>query len=123
VQMRIHRAVLAMLAVVLGLAFFAYVVGDALYSDMRVRDAVFTVSGVLSREYGPRSIMPTQSEVDAVVRRLHDASVSPVWFTEDGRPVDAWGTPFRAVPHGADGVSCESAGPDRVFGTSDDIRP
>jgi hypothetical protein len=55
----------------------------------------------------------------------HDkASVSPIWFDETGSPVDAWGTRFRVTwdnARAAKWVLCESAGPDRKFGTGDDL--
>ena len=63
-------------------------------------------------------------EIEAVFILHHEASVSPVWLDDNGRPVDAWGTHFR-VAYGKNGpgvwVCCESAGADRKFGTTDDL--
>jgi hypothetical protein len=37
------------------------------------------------------------------------------------RVLDPWGTPYRMTPSGQ-GYAITSAGPDRVFGTADDVR-
>jgi hypothetical protein len=37
------------------------------------------------------------------------------------RVLDPWGTPYRMTPSGQ-GYAIISAGPDRVFGTADDVR-
>ncbi|HEX4452173.1 MAG TPA: hypothetical protein VH143_14955 [Kofleriaceae bacterium] len=37
------------------------------------------------------------------------------------RVLDPWGTPYRMTPSGQ-GFAISSAGPDRIFGTADDVR-
>jgi hypothetical protein len=38
-----------------------------------------------------------------------------------GESIDAWGTPFRISRISDTEVKIESAGPDKIFGTADDI--
>jgi hypothetical protein len=52
------------------------------------------------------------------------ASVSWLWYDDAGAPVDAWETPFQVTVDAARPAAwlrCASAGPDRRFGTDDDI--
>lgn len=85
-----------------------------------LQTAAYEIRGLLRETPGGM----TTAEVEAVYVRHHEASVSPIWLDDDGRPVDAWETHFRVTfgGHGAGlWVRCESAGPDRVFETSDDL--
>jgi hypothetical protein len=43
------------------------------------------------------------------------------YLNPNGEIVDGWGTPLRIAFSGFDDFKITSAGPDRVFGTSDDI--
>jgi hypothetical protein len=92
--------------------------------DRFVSDALQTGAYEIQRQLGEKPGGMTADEIEAIFIRHHEASVSPVWLDEDGRPVDAWGTHFR-VAYGKNGsgvwVRCESAGPDRKFGTTDDL--
>jgi hypothetical protein len=89
-----------------------------------VSDALRTGAYEIRRSLQDNPGGMTAAEVEAVFVRHHKASVSPIWLDADGRPVDAWGTHFR-VAFGGEGpgvwVRCDSAGPDRAFGTSDDL--
>ncbi|MCE0483713.1 MAG: hypothetical protein LV479_05690 [Methylacidiphilales bacterium] len=42
-------------------------------------------------------------------------------LNESGELVDAWGTPLRVQSVSSSEVAITSAGPDRIFGTADDI--
>ena len=69
------------------------------------------VSYEIRRQLVERPEGLTTTECDAVFVRHHVASVSPIWFDGDGRPVDAWRSHFRVT----------FGGEDRQFGTSDDL--
>ncbi len=42
-------------------------------------------------------------------------------MNDDGEVIDRWGTPLKIVYQGSAGIQITSAGPDRTFGTADDI--
>jgi len=49
-----------------------------------------------------------------------------LWLTQnetnaDGEMIDQWGTPLKVTFYDTSGIQVASAGPDKVFGTSDDI--
>jgi len=73
-----------------------------------------------TRREWPSDLAALQAELEHALVDNHRASVACVWLDADGRPVDVWGTPFRGRFERA-WVRCESAGPDREFGTRDDI--
>jgi len=54
-------------------------------------------------------------------RKIEFLSLKPSQLNPDGEIIDPWGTPFQ-IRAGADGkVHMKSAGPDKTFGTGDDI--
>lgn len=82
------------------------------------------VAGEIHRDLleNPRDLWP--EEADAWFVWVHENSMAKVGIDEGGRPVDAWGTPFRTThdrSRPVRWVRCESAGPDREFGTADDL--
>jgi hypothetical protein len=114
-------------AVAVALLTSGYLVVTA-FNRMRdesfVRDALLMGAEVIQSKLRESQGELTQQEMEQVFTNHHDASVSPIWFDAARRPVDAWGTHFRITydsSHPAAWVLCESAGPDRVFGTEDDL--
>ncbi len=113
---------LAILA--LGVIGYASVDIQAKSNAFRVRDALMTAAPIVlgrCREPSPRD---PRDQLDDVSSMHHTGSVSPTWFDDAGKPVDAWGTRFRITvdkTRPPEWVICESAGPDRDFGTPDDI--
>ena len=88
------------------------------------RDAVQVIAYEASRMYGSGKNV-ARAELDAMIKRLHDASVINLAIDDKGRAVDPFGTAFR-VEHEARAqtavTTVTSAGPDRRFGTRDDIQ-
>jgi hypothetical protein len=48
-------------------------------------------------------------------------SLSKDELNSDKEMLDPWGTPYQVHPQGGNGVQIISAGPDKIFGTPDDI--
>ena len=92
-------------------------------------DEAFTKDAVLCISMGVSNIYlenpaATSADVEARLRLLHDASITHVVLDPAGKPVDLYGTPFqvrREVKGNQQTVTATSAGPDRRFGTGDDI--
>ncbi len=89
-----------------------------------VRDALLTAANAIHLEVLDDPTADRDRLPDRVFLLHHCASVSPVWLDSSGRPIDAWGTPFRTIldrgnPPGW--VRCESAGPDKEFGPPHDL--
>jgi hypothetical protein len=67
----------------------------------------------------------TQDEIDSVFAQLQGSSVSWVWWDDEGRPVDPWGSRFQVSwtfdDAGVCTVTVVSLGPDRVPDTPDDL--
>ena len=125
---RIHLLIIIVLSIgglttLIGLCVIG--VRRAMDDAMRLaaEDAVMMVSGEVAMLYR-RESAPTPVAIDAAICQLHNAGVTGVALATAGKPVDLYGTPFR-VSHAVAGmrhiVTATSAGPDRVFGTSDDI--
>ena len=74
--------------------------------------------GVAAEVRAGRSPSPT--EIEDNIRKLVDAGAIAASFDRNGRSTDVYGTPFRVTIHGRL-VTASSAGPDRSFGTADDI--
>jgi hypothetical protein len=90
-----------------------------------VRDALQTAAYAIHAQLRDHRNGLDPEAIQQVFVHHHRASVSPIWFDNAGNPVDAWGTPFRVSHDQAQPVAwvlCESAGPDREFGTADDLR-
>lgn len=88
------------------------------------RDAVQVIAYEVSDLYGENP-GATAEEIDGVIRYLHNASVINLRIDPSGKAVDPFGTPFRAQHDQrteASVTTVTSAGPDRRFGTGDDIR-
>jgi hypothetical protein len=82
-------------------------------------DAVQVISrGVAAEIRAGRS--PSWTEIEGNIRKLIDAGVINASFDRDGQPADVYGTPFRVSLSGSL-LTASSAGPDRIFGTDDDI--
>jgi hypothetical protein len=95
----------------------------AQFDKARVQDALTTAAPEVLDRLARDSRSP-QQVLDDVLRRHHDASVSPIWFDDSSAPIDAWGHRFRVrvdAERPPRWVVCESAGPDSEFGTEDDI--
>lgn len=54
-------------------------------------------------------------------RHIVFLALTPSQLNADHEIIDQWGTPFRVSLQGGTGVRIVSAGPDKVFGTSDDV--
>jgi len=67
----------------------------------------------LMRAYGPSRVDVACAQIHQLARLGHSG-----WHAR--RVHDPWGTPYRAV-HVGDRTVWVSAGPDRVFGTADDL--
>jgi hypothetical protein len=91
--------------------------------EFQARDAVLVIPREVERlfEEDPAA---TPDDVDRAILRLARASVIHAAGGADGGPVDPWGTPFRIGREiaGAERITtAASAGPDRRFGTEDDL--
>jgi len=86
-------------------------------------DAVQVIAGGVAELYvGGRS--PTAAEVSETIKSLIHAGVIHGGFDRNQKATDAYDTPFRVTHYTAGKkhvVTATSAGPDRVFGTPDDI--
>ncbi len=71
-----------------------------------------TIAAVGGLVIGPRLVRHHRHAIAAHHHHIH------VWPTH---VIDPWGTPYRLTPSGH-GYAISSAGPDRVFGTADDVR-
>ena len=81
--------------------------------------AVLMIStGVASAIGKDRS--PSPAEIEAIIRDLTSSSVINGSFDRNGKPTDVYGVPFRVRIAGRT-ATATSAGPDRLFDTSDDI--
>ena len=88
------------------------------------RDAVQVLSMQLGGFF-QKNPQATPEEVHAFMVDAGSAAGITLPVDPEGRPRDRFGTPFRVERHLAGKewvVTVTSAGPDRVFGTSDDIR-
>jgi hypothetical protein len=71
--------------------------------------------------------LATPNDVEELILHLHHASVINLTVSPEGKPLDPFGTPFQVSKADADRgtrrllISVRCAGPDRRFGTSDDI--
>ncbi len=111
------------LAVVVGAVVWTCGWQASFRDSARVQDALDTAAPEVLHDLA-KSARDGQTVLDEVLLRHHEASVSPIWLDESHAPVDAWGTRFRVRTDEARPplwVVCESAGPDRRFGTSDDL--
>jgi hypothetical protein len=66
-----------------------------------------------------------RDKVDELIKQLHEASVINLRIDATGKAVDPYGTAFRVeheVEDGSATTTVTSAGPDRRFGTRDDIQ-
>jgi hypothetical protein len=67
----------------------------------------------------------TQDEIDQMIKFQHDASNINLKIDPNGKVVDPFGTALRVeyqVQYGVSITTVTSAGPDREFGTKDDIQ-
>ncbi len=127
--MRVMRkANVAKLAVPLLLLLAAFLAGGYFLrcesNRSFVQDALQTAAYEFQKRLAENPEGLSSEAIKQVFITHHNASVSPIWFDDLGNPVDAWGTPFRVSYDQARPVAwvlCESAGPDRSFGTSDDL--
>jgi hypothetical protein len=82
-------------------------------------DAVRVISrGVAAEVRAGRSPSPT--EIEDNIRKLKDARAIQPSFDRNGMPADVYGTPYRISVNGSV-PTASSAGPDRIFGTADDV--
>ncbi len=77
-------------------------------------------------EYGvpPPALDPAgfiRALVDANPRRIAFLNVSPKDVDSQGHALDSWGTPFAITYPEPGQLSIRSAGPDRIWGTPDDL--
>ncbi len=110
------------IVLIAGLAFL--VVRLYAYSlAVQTNDAVCVISGAVA-ELHQKGRPPRPEDVEDAVRSLIRAGVILGKIGPDQRPLDPYGTPYR-VSTGREGstrkVTVTSAGPDRVFGTADDL--
>ena len=71
-----------------------------------------------------RNPTATQDEIDDMINSQHEASNINLQIDANGKAVDPFGTPFRVehlVLSSNSITTVTSAGPDREFGTADDI--
>jgi hypothetical protein len=54
-------------------------------------------------------------------RKMEFISLKPRQVSPNGEDIDPWGTPFRIIFSSGTNVDVISAGPDKIFGTPDDI--
>lgn len=91
---------------------------------MHMQDAMFIVEDMLHhRGHDPEwSSRPAQLQehIEACFRYAWEHGIATTRYDANGRPVDEWGTPFRAELRG-DHYEIVAAGPDRIFGTPDDV--
>jgi len=90
---------------------------------VQTNDAVCVISGAVA-ELHQKGRPPKPEDVEDAIRSLIRASVILGKIGPDQKPLDPYGTPYR-VNYGRDGstrkVTVTSAGPDRAFGTADDL--
>ena len=87
-------------------------------------DAVQVIAQEASELYRKNPVV-TREDLDQRILVLHKAGVINLKLDEAGKPIDPFGSPFqiRNVRLGSvSETTVISAGPDRQFGTSDDIR-
>ncbi len=88
------------------------------------QDAVHVIACEADRLYANNPNV-TQKDIDHMVWNLHKASVINLAIDSGGKAVDPFGTGFRIghqdLPEKSR-TTAMSAGPDRRFGTEDDIR-
>jgi type II secretory pathway pseudopilin PulG len=87
---------------------------------------IFSACTAYHAEYGE---LPSTSENYRLVkilvgdnpRKIEFLSLKPSDLTPNGDMIDSWGTPFRIGFDSASKVHVVSVGPDKIFGTPDDI--
>lgn len=87
------------------------------------QDAVEVIAFEASDLFGKDS-GTTDDEIERKIKSLHEASVINLQIDSNGKAVDPFGTPFQVENQKSAGKSTTtvvSAGPDREFGTRDDI--
>lgn len=80
------------------------------FRTMKTRQEIGQVTSELVQDRNNGYLPPTVEELDLYIHRRVEGS--------DG--VDGWGTPYTLIRE-PDSVAVVSAGPDREFGTDDDI--
>jgi hypothetical protein len=88
------------------------------------QDAVQVIAYAASDMF-QRNPATTQDEIDLMIKFQHEASNINLKINPNGKAVDPFGTPFRVERHFQAGTALTtvtSAGPDRRFGTRDDIQ-
>jgi len=83
------------------------------------KDALRMIAGSVANEIRAGR-HPSPAEIEKLARVLIDGRVINASFDSNGKPADLYGTAFRVTANGS-AVTASSAGPDRVFGTEDDI--
>jgi hypothetical protein len=128
----------AMILLVLGFSLFAWFLQDQLKRiepvtraakgeheielASAVRDACLAYATVFNR-------LPPDSENSKLTAALLGQNSRGIAFlslpareiNDNNEIIDHWGTPLKIVFQGASGIQVISAGPDKVFGTPDDI--
>ena len=87
------------------------------------QDAVEVIAFEASELFG-KDPDTTDDEIEQKIKFLHEASVINLMIDSNGKAVDPFGTPFQVENRKSPGESITtvvSAGPDREFGTRDDI--
>ena len=87
------------------------------------QDAVGVIAFEASDLFG-KNPATTNDEIERKITFLHEASVINLKIDSNGKPVDPFGTPFQVenrISAGNAITTVVSAGPDREFGTRDDI--
>lgn len=87
------------------------------------QDAVEVIAFEASDLFG-KNPATTNDEIEQKIKFLQEASVINLKIDSNGKPVDPYGTPFQVENRISSGnaiTTVVSAGPDREFGTQDDI--
>lgn len=110
------------LVLIAGLAFLVVRLFGVTQS-FQTNDAVCVISGSVAELY-QKGRPPKPEDVEEAIRTLIRGSVIAGKIGADQKPLDPYGTPYR-LTYAREGstrkVTVTSAGPDRTFGTADDI--
>jgi len=93
------------------------------YTDYGVMPDVSNNAELLETLTG---VTPTGGQPPEAIRRNNPRGISffefhPTALNDKGELIDPWGTPYRISIEGEATIHIRSAGPDKIFGTADDI--
>jgi hypothetical protein len=128
-------AIYGILALALGFAFIPdSFFNSGVFGPVHRAEASHEISQILTAclgyytEYGEMPESPENSQLVKSLssdnpRKIPFLSPKSTQLNSKGEMIDPWGTPFRFTFASDSRVLVTSAGPDRMFGTADDLNP